>query len=763
MAPALAPAKAPTRAPMAARKSPAPATKTSAPKPARARLLAALLGAALALGISAHIAPARAQERPTQAASSASQGLVSLMANRVQVLGNAVIIAQGDVEIYYEGSRLRASSLRYDKSSESLTIQGPITLTDGNETVILADSAALDTDLRNGIMTSARLVLDQQLQLAAAEIARVEGRYTQLYKTVASSCQTCAANPTPLWQIRAKKVIHDAQTRQLYFENARFEIGGVPVFYLPRLRLPDPTVKRATGFLIPSLIATTQLKTGLKMPYFITLGDHADVTLTPILSPVTTTLGFRYRQMFRRGEIEFNGAASRDSLRSGATRAYLFGSGRFDLGRDYTLSFGLELTSDTAYLLDYGYSSKDRLSNEIALTRIKRDEYLSARLINIRTLRASEIATADQLPFLLGDVLYEQRFAPGAIGGQGAYSLALNGYGRASSTDILGRDGMHIGAGLEWSREWTLPRGVLARINTNLDADFYAISQDSTYDRFQSQITPAISAELRWPLIRQETQHGGVQILEPIAQIAWSGEAGARVPNEDSALVEFDQGNLLSLARFPGSDRKERGLRAALGLSWSRFAPNKARGTQWNAALGIARVFYQEPQTAFTRASGLNGSRSDWLLGASMGLGQETSLMSRNLISDRFGLTKSETRLNWAGEKLNATAAYTYMIADTAENRPLRTSEMRFDGSYRVNRHWTGSLKGRYDFVADRAASAGLGLGYRNECLNVDLSVSRRFTSSSSLVPTTTAALQVSLSGFGGTQDGRDYRRSCAR
>jgi LPS-assembly protein len=606
-------------------------------------------------------------------------------------------------------------------------------------------------------------VLDQQLQMAAAEIARVEGRYTQLYKTVASSCQTCAANPTPLWQIRAEKVIHDTQTRQLYFHKARFEIGGVPVFYLPRLRLPDPTVKRATGFLIPSLFATSQLKTGVKLPYFITLGDHADVTLTPILSPVTTTLGFQYRQALRRGDIEFNGAVSRDSLRSGATRAYLFGTGSFDIGRYYTLSFGLELTSDTAYLLDYGYSSKDRLSNEIALTRIKRDEYLSARLINIRTQRASEIPTADQLPFLLGDVLYEQRFEPAGIGGTGAWSLALNGYGRASTADILGRDGMHIGADLEWSREWTLPRGVLARIGADLSADFYAISQDSTYDRFQSQITPALSAELRWPLIRQETKRGGTQILEPVAQIAWSGKARATVPNEDSALVEFDQGNLLSLARFPGSDRKERGLRAALGFTWSRYAAAAAQDKEWNASLGIARVFYQQPQTAFTQASGLNGTRSDWLLGASMGLGQETTLMSRNLISDSFALSKSETRLNWSGEKLNATAGYTYMIADTAENRPLRTSEMRFDGSYRINRHWTGSLKGRYDFVAGRAASAGLGLGYRNECLNVDLSVSRRFTSSSSLVPTTTAALQISLSGFGGTNDGRDYRRSCAR
>lgn len=56
----------------------------------------------------------------------------------------------------------------------------------------------------------------------------------------------------------------------------------------------------------------------------------------------------------------------------------------------------------------------------------------------------------------------------------------------------------------------------------------------------------------------------------------------------------------------------------------------------------------------------------------------------------------------------------------------------------------------RYDFAADRAASAGLNLAFRNECLKLDLAVSRRFTSSTSVRPTTDFGLSVDLLGFGG-------------
>ena len=71
-------------------------------------------------------------------------------------------------------------------------LMGRSLMMDGDQIIVLASSAEMDADLQNGILRSARMVLSQKLQLAAAEIHRVDGRYTQLYKTVASSCQVCA-------------------------------------------------------------------------------------------------------------------------------------------------------------------------------------------------------------------------------------------------------------------------------------------------------------------------------------------------------------------------------------------------------------------------------------------------------------------------------------------------------------------------------------------------------------------------------------------
>ena len=78
-------------------------------------------------------------------------------------------------------------SIRYDQDTGALSIDGPITLTEGGDTVILADAAELDADFQNGLLIGARLILAQQLQAAAAQLDRVDGRYDQLSKASVTS------------------------------------------------------------------------------------------------------------------------------------------------------------------------------------------------------------------------------------------------------------------------------------------------------------------------------------------------------------------------------------------------------------------------------------------------------------------------------------------------------------------------------------------------------------------------------------------------
>ncbi len=675
--------------------------------------------------------------------SQASAQFASLLSDTIIIQNDTTIIATGNVEILIDGARLQAGSITYNARAGTLQIEGPIILHQNDGTLFLASSADLDTDLRNGVLRSARMVLNQQLQLAAAQINRVDGRYTQLSNTIASSCKVCASNPVPLWQIRADKIIHDQQERQLYFENAQLLIGRVPVFFIPRLRLPDPTLKRATGFLVPSSNTSTQLGTGFKIPYFIAIGDSADITLTPYISPRTLTLGARYRQAFARGRLQFDAALTRDKIRPGVNRAYLFGNGNFNLPRDFILRFDIELTTDPAYLLEYGFSDKDRLDSDVAITRTRQNDYFNAGLTSFKTLRGSELAFDDQLPNFQGELLYERRFFPNRLGGQGSWSAGLETHRRQSETDQIGRDVSHVYGRLNWSKSSILTNGMVARFGGELSADAYNIAQDSSFAPALAFITPALEAELRWPLLRASA-NGGSQILEPVIHLAWTRNIGTNVPNEDSTIVEFDEGNLLTISRFPGDDRYESGVRTTLGLKWTRFDPNGRR-----LSLALGRVFRDGDNGQFTNASGLDGNRSDWLFAGQFKLDSRLSVTGRALFEDALDITKAETRISWNNDDVALASTYSWIVPDTAENRPDLTSQLTLDADYKFRKNWNSSLNYLYDFSASKATKAAFGLEYRNECISVNLSLSRRFTSSSSVTPTTEVGFSVSLLGFG--------------
>ena len=79
---------------------------------------------------------------------------------------------------------------------------------------------------------------------------------------------------------------------------------------------------------------------------------------------------------------------------------------------------------------------------------------------------------------------------------------------------------------------------------------------------------------------------GATHVIEPVAQFIWASSNAEVLPNEDSVLVEFDEGSLFSLDRFPGSDAVERGPRANLGVTWTRYDPSG-----WSMGVTLGRVF----------------------------------------------------------------------------------------------------------------------------------------------------------------------------
>jgi LPS-assembly protein len=684
-----------------------------------------------------------------------AQELASLVADSVSIAGNDTLVAQGNVEIFQNGKRLKASSITYDRGADRLLISGPIVLTDDSGTIVLADQAELTSDFSDGILHSARLVLDQQLQMAASEMMRIGGRYTSLSNTVASSCKVCASNPTPLWEIRAKRVIHDRQERQIFFENATFRVAGVPVFWVPRLRIPDPTLKRQTGFLAPSYSTNSGLGFGVKVPYFIRIGDSKDLTVTPFISSNNArSVALRYRQAFDTGRIEMTGALSKDQLKPGETRGYLTALGSFNLPRGFTLSFSGIVISDKSYLSDYSISSADRLESWVEVTRTRRNEYISGKLVNYRSIRDGDVNST--LPSIVTDVTYQRRFSPGTIGGEGGFKLQTHSHYRSSniSTDSDGdtisdgRDVARLSMTADWRRNWVLPGGVLAAAMTEIDGDFYKIREDAVYAGDSFRGAGGAGVELRWPWVRA-AQNGVSHVIEPVVQLVYADQSSSNIPNEDSTLVEFDESSLFSMSRFPGADEIEIGPYANIGLGYTRYDP-----AGWSLGLMVGRVLRSSNNLQFSNLSGLRGTQSDWLAASRLSIANGLSLTNRLVFDPNFKLTKGEMRMAFDRGTYGLSSTYMRLLADETESRDDPVSELSLAGRYQLNPSWEANMNARYDFVADRAAAAGLNLAFRNECLKVDMTLSRQFTSSSSVSASTSFGLSVDLLGFGGKAKG---------
>lgn len=721
--------------------------------------LFSLLGLVAALFVTA----LAAQEAPLPA---------MLVADDVRITADDKLVATGNVEAMYQGRRLKAREITYDRATDRLLITGPLTLTEAGNTVILADSAELDRDMQNGLLLGARIVMEDQLQLAANEMRRVDGRVTQLYKAAVTSCRVCETGRPPLWQIRAERMIHDVEAQQLYFQNAQFRVLDTPVFYLPRLRLPDPTLTRSSGFLTPSVHNSSLFGTGVRVPYFFVLGDHRDLTVAPFWATNSRRLDLRYRQAFRRGDIEFNGAVSDDDFNPRSSRGYLFGEGRFDLDRDFVLRFNIEVSSDDTFLLDHGFSDKDRLQSQLSVERARRDEYIRAAISHFRTLRVNE--NNSTLPSIIGNGDYERRFFPRRLGGELRFSAMAQSSFRSSglTTDGAdfdrfsdGRDVTRLTTALDWQRNWIMPMGVLATVQTGLAMDHFQIAQAGTTSVSDAtELTPTAAVHLRWPLIKSN-RRGVTHVIEPMVQLAWSGGSNPNIPLEESTAVEFDEGNLFNVSRFNAPDRRERGYSAAYGATWTRVDP---AGWQGSLALGQVvrdeRLFEADGVTpSFTKSSGLRDRTSDLLIAGQFQNGNGLTVTARSLFDNVFDATKAEARASWQNDKTDFGATYIWLADDPGENRNATVSEWAFDGSYRFARHWTGSAEWRYDAATDRNVRAGAGVTYSNECVDVALSVSRRFTSSTILEPETNFSFTVGLRGFSAATRDQSFTRTCRK
>lgn len=658
------------------------------------------------------------------------------------------IEARGSVVIAHPSGYVQADLLRYDLATGRITHAEGVRLTRPDGAELRAGRAMMDADFANAQIGNLRLVLPNGLEFAAVSAQRRAGRYLNLYKSIASSCQVCPDQPIPLWLIRAERIVRDEEAGQIYLQNARFELGGTPVLWLPRFRIADPAKGRASGFLVPNWRSSDQLGRSLSLPYYIVLSDQADLTIAPLFTNRGTVLvDSTYRRRFAKGTLDMRGALAYDSA-SSTQEIDAFGSlhARFDIGRGYRLETVLAHSSDKTFPIKFGLTNASRLESRITLSRQTAATRFELSALRFQTLRNDEQDA--QLP-LIAPQLRWRHFGVGPFAGQITGDLELTGLTRRD-----GRDMLKLHGGGEWRKSWTSSSGLIAQISHSLYGTVASVSDAGAFSGQSARISGTVAAKLRWPFMR--AHEGGLDMIEPVAELVLSRahRTGPNLPNEDSQAMEFDAANLFALNRFPGNDRLEEGWRLNLGVHSSHF---NAKG--WNFDLTLGQVLRAKSTNGYPSNTGLNNIRSNLVAAAVFDLPPYLTLSNQTLFDRQFNFSRNDIQLSLAYGRGSLAANYVYLDPDLEDGGAGKHNELSLSGKYQLGDFWTIDAELQRNLETRQNMRSKLGLEYRNDCVAIRFSASRQHVASATLPAATEYGLNIALAGLGAP--GAERARRC--
>ncbi|MEL6583832.1 MAG: LPS assembly protein LptD [Pseudomonadota bacterium] len=679
---------------------------------------------------------------------------LGLVADRISYDADAqTLTASGNVTIIAGERILRTEGLVYDAASGELSISESFLLEFSDGTVISGTRADLDQSLQDGLVEGFRALINEDLVIAARGAQQIDGRYSALTRVVASTCDVCTEDDIPAWQFRAQRVVYDEQTNIVHYENAIFDLFGVPVFFFPYLRHPGPGVDRASGFLAPDLTRSSRYGVGAKLPYFWAIDESRDATITPFITQnERTIIEGEYRQRFDSGALDlYTSLLPSPRTDEYSERWHFRGDGRADLGDGMTARTRVELVSDDEYLSEFGYSRADRLPSSITVDRFQRDGFWIVGAATYTSLREDE--KQSEVPIVLPEgEFYEVIDRSGRFGG----TLTV----RTSAVQLTrteGRDSSRVSLGGGLERSGPLGLGVLLRGFADLDADIYSTNDDPQFpSEAVFRLRPVAGIEARLPFFR--SSDGLSEIIEPVVQLVLAGEEtrSGDIPNEDSQQVDFDETNLFARSRFPGEDRYEDGNRIDAGLRYQRITD-----IGWAATATVGQVFRQKPVDEFASGSGLDGTTSSTVTAVSLDYRDQIGVDARLLTDVSGEIARSEVLGRYQEGRLRAEGSYVFLRDDGEEGTPVDRTEIAFRTAVPLNEWWTAEGAVRRDLEANRYINSRVGAVWRSDCAEVSLSASRDYTRSANVVPTTEYALTFRFVGIGDTRRG-GTRRVCA-
>ena len=577
-----------------------------------------------------------------------------------------------------------------------------------------------------------------------------DARFTTCKKT--NETDGCA-----YWNLNAGELIHDKEQKKITYKNASLDLNNVPVLYLPYFAHPDPTVKRESGFLPPTLANLGgEIGSTMKIPYFYPVSQSADFTVSPVyyFKQHPLLLG-EYREKFKNGDISLEGGFTQGYkeitiTKTDGSRHHLYGNLNLifsDKILDQTiLNAKVQQVNNPTYLRVNKINSTNdgfkknlikeddtKLTNEINLNSFGKTENFNIKAATYRDISVTK--NSDQYSYLLPELSYSKYnlFDDN--------NLSLNSIFKSQNTNTNQNKSTFIN-NLDYSTQefYNNNLGIGYKFLTKLNNINYYSDYKTPNQDLNSQINPVVGFDTSLPFakINKDTE----QYIIPRILTRY---APGKMTNATTNDTTLNTDNIFSMNRMNSDELIEKDLSFNLGADWIWQEKKTNNKEPEKATISVGQVLKFNKDLDMPTKSSLQKSNSD--------------IVSKiNYLSPKnFDVTLKSTFDN----QLN----HVY-YNDFTFKKNFTSSEINFN-FYEKNSHIgnerfakanlasyiTDSTKLKIEtdrnLKTDLTNSHKLGIENENECIRYGFYLQKNYSSDKDLKPATSVYFGVTLLPFG--------------
>ena len=689
---------------------------------------------------------------------------IEASARSSEMRGNQVFL-EGGVRVTQGYRQLSSDRAIIDRVERTAVLEGNIEVREPG-VVMLGERAEIRPKTGEAIIDNSQFVLhDLHLRGTATGLARSEEGLVFVENGTVSYCAPEDAD----WVLRADSMELDPEEGIGTAKGARFDVGGVPVFYFPWLRFPLDD-RRRTGLLFPDIGSDTRGGLDVSAPVYLNLAPNYDLLYTPrYIDERGTNHEFDGRYMDKRiGFWQAGGAYLADDERYAREvpedrnpdrwLARVNHNGLFS--QRWRTQVNYSKASDANYVKDLNTASINN-RRETALLQLGSVDYLGDQwLVDLDVQQFQSLADDinndyKKLPQLTAQYRGDRtpfEFDP----------IALVQYSNFDTDeDRVTGQRVYAEAGVTYPMLWQFgflrPTAKYRQLEYDLDPQ----------GRFTEETPSAGSALVNLDgglFFERSTSIAGkgmLQTLEPRLYYLYSEfDDQTDQPDFDSAELTFSYNQLFRETRFSGRDRLDDANQLSLGLT-TRFISEDTGREQFSASVGQIFYFQDREVRLNPVAPPLEQSGSE-LAGELVWNPNDRLSLRSNLQYDPYSGDTNAGNFNVNYKPGNGAVynvGYSYRRPITVTSLASTTEQANLSAYIPMGRNWSFFVSWAYSIEAQDSVEDMVGIEYDSCCWKFRLLHLRYFDTIPGQIPDFTdpelerehsTQFQIVLKGMGG-------------